>query len=372
MNTPASISTAPASTIDHLSIRRVGVFRAHVLGDMLCAIPALRSLRFALPHAEITLIGLPWAAELAARLPEVDRFIEFPGYPGLPEVIADIEALPEFLRTMQAAQFDLLLQLHDSGEIVNPLLAACGAQRTAGFAQPGHYSADPDLHRPWPDAGHEIERLLSLTDDLGFRRQGVALEFPITDTDRVELASLWPGAYGAQRVAVVHPGAQLPSRRWSPQGFAEVADSLSEQGCVVVLTGTATETQWVAEVQAAMHSLPVNLAGRTSLWTLGAILEQASVLVCNDTGVSHVAASLGTPSVVVSSTEDVSRWAPLDTERHRVVWHEHAHQITAAEVARAAHSLLEQQILHELDERIAEEAQLTAPGELLSNLIAET
>jgi ADP-heptose:LPS heptosyltransferase len=306
---------------DPAAVARLGVFRALMLGDMLCAVPALRALRHAWPRAQIVLIGLPWAAELAQRLPMIDRFIEFPGYPGLPEIIADIDALPDFLRRMQEERFDLLVQLHGSGTITNPLLAACGARHTAGFIEPGGYAPEPALFAPWPNEGHEIERLLRLVDHLGIARRGSALEFPINDTDRIELASLWPGAFSDQPYVCVHPGAQLPSRCWPPQRFAQVADAMIERGCSVVLTGTSAEAGLVAEVQHAMRHPAVDLAGKTNLWVMGALLERARMLVCNDTGVSHIAAALGTRSVVVSSGADVARWAPLNHTLHQVLWH---------------------------------------------------
>ncbi|HET9643746.1 MAG TPA: hypothetical protein VFP68_10420, partial [Burkholderiaceae bacterium] len=81
---------------------RIGVFRALVLGDMLCALPALKALRAAHPEAQLTLIGLPWAAELVARLPFIDRFIPFPDFPGLPEQPPDLVALPEFFDKTRA------------------------------------------------------------------------------------------------------------------------------------------------------------------------------------------------------------------------------------------------------------------------------
>jgi len=303
-------------------IERIAVFRALVLGDLLCALPALRALRCAHPGARITLVGLPWAREWVERSEAIDDFIEFPGHPELPERSCDVRAWPAFLEEVQARRFDLALQLHGSGAIVNTIVALFGARRTAGFAGEDAWrpAADEPWYAPWPDRGHEITRLLALTDWLGLPRAGTSLEFPVNAADRDALRATWP-EWGTRPYAVVHAGAQLASRRWPIERFAAVAERLVERGLEVVLTGTASESELVARLSAAIAYPTVNLAGRTSLWTLGALIEGAAHLVCNDTGVSHVAAALGTPSVVVSSGGDAMRWAPLDGTRHTVLWH---------------------------------------------------
>jgi ADP-heptose:LPS heptosyltransferase len=301
-------------------IRRIAVFRALVLGDMLCAVPALRAMRHAYPQATITLIGLPWAESLVQRLDCVDELMPFPGFPGLPETPPDVAALPGFLAAAQARRFDLALQMHGSGALTNPLVATLGARRTAGFHGPGAYRPeDPQLFIPWPEQGHEIERCLALTDALQLPRQGTQLEFPLRAQDRQRLKALWP-QHAPGRYVVVHPGSQLPSRRWPVERFARVADGLARAGWTVAVTGTAGEAGLAAALRRICPAPVVDLVGRTDLWTLGALLEGARLLVSNDTGVSHVAAALGTPSVVVSLGSDVRRWAPLDRRRHRVLW----------------------------------------------------
>jgi ADP-heptose:LPS heptosyltransferase len=315
------------------TVERVVVFRALMLGDLLCATPALRALRAGLPRARIALVGLPWARSWAARLDSLDEFIEFPGWPGLPErPIEDAAALPRFIARMRARQFDLAIQLHGSGRIVNPLVAAFGARHSAGFASPpdaedpaGAWrpAADAALYAAWPTEGREVERLLALTDHLGLPRQGLQLDWPLRPADRAAAQALLASLPGPSRRAyvVVHPGSQLASRRWPPERFAAVADLLAARGLQVLITGSAGEAPLTAAVAAAMRAPAHDLAGQTSLWTLGALIEGGRLLLSNDTGPSHLAAALGTPSVVVSSGGDARRWAPADSNRHTVFWH---------------------------------------------------
>ena len=108
--------------------RRVGILRALQLGDLLCAVPALRALRAALPDAEMVLIGLPWARSFVQRFDMyLDGFREFPGYPGLPEQAPRLERIGAFLDEIQAEEFDLVLQMQGSGRITNPLAVLLGA-----------------------------------------------------------------------------------------------------------------------------------------------------------------------------------------------------------------------------------------------------
>jgi ADP-heptose:LPS heptosyltransferase len=296
----------------------VAVFRALKLGDLLVSIPALRAIRGALPDAEIVLIGLPWAREFVARFAHLlDGFREFPGWPGLPECEPQLDRIPRFLADMQAERFDLLIQLHGSGLVVNEVCGRLGAERLAGFYPAGGHCPDPRLFLPWPDRGLELRRLLALTEFLGFPASGEHLEFPLGDADRHRAAGLTSSCPGW--FVCIHPGASVPDRRWPADRFAAVADALAARGLRVVLTGTAAERDLTAAVSAGMTAPALDLAGKTDLGASAAVIASARLLVCNDTGVSHIAAAVGTPSVVISTDDNPTRWAPPDGTRHRVL-----------------------------------------------------
>ena len=304
-------------------LKRIAIFRAlGGLGDFLCIVPALRSLRAVFPQAEIVLIGLPGVKPLVKRFNRyVDRLMEFPGYPGLPEQSMPLPQIPVFLQQAQNKRFDLALQLHGSGTITNPLTVLLGARINAGFFIPGQYCPDEIRFLPYLAQESEVRRYLRLLEFLGIPTQGEELEFPFYEEDKQELIAVHEVCHLTKGEYVcVHPGASTPIRCWQPEGFAAVADAIAQQlGLRVVLTGSKQEVELCQAVAAMMKTPTLSLAGRTSLGAMAALLNDARLLICNDTGVSHLAAALCVPSVVIFSQSDPERWAPLNRDRHRII-----------------------------------------------------
>jgi ADP-heptose:LPS heptosyltransferase len=317
------------------------VFRALQLGDMLCAVPALRALRAALPRAHVVLIGLPWAQQFADRFPGyIDEFIPFPGHPMLPERPVDHDALADFYAGISARRFALAIQLHGSGDVSNDIVSDFGADAMAGFWRGAPLTRARSVLLPYPETGAEPERLLGLMEQLGADVAGDHLEFPLTRSDEDELAAsgigkdLVPGQYFC-----IHPGARMRDKCWPTGKFAEVGDRIAaEFGLRPVLTGSGAETDLTAEVASRMHGKPVDAAAPISIGAMAVLLRGARLLLCNDTGVSHIAAGLKLKSVVIFSKADIARWAPLDRLTHRCIWDPTAER--AAVVLQHARALL--------------------------------
>lgn len=300
-------------------IKKIGVFRALQLGDMLCVIPAIRALRSAHPHAEIILLGLPWAKSFTERFSNYfDGFIHFPGYPGLPEQPFDEEIYQQFLIGINQEKFDLVIQMQGNGTIVNQMIAQYGAKYTAGYKLEGHYAPDNGLYMEYPDSGHEINRHLLLMEFLGISSQGNQLEFPLTDADMESLEQLQlaiePGRY-----VCIHPGSRGAWRQWPVEQFAALADFCAEQGHRVVITGTRDEAGIVQGVIDNMKQGAINTAGKTSMGAVAALIKDAAMLISNCTGVSHIAAAFGTPSIVLSMDGEPERWGPLNKDLHHTI-----------------------------------------------------
>ena len=303
------------------SPRRIAILRALQLGDLLVAVPALRAIRHHFPVAEITLIGLPWAASFVQRYSHyIDRFVEFAGYPGLQEQPFDAQRTAHFLAEQRDYRYDMVIQMHGSGQSSNSLAGELGAQTTVGYYE-GTPPTGLTLGAPYPHDKHEIWRNLELAALLSCSLLDPRFEFPLFEDDYAEASVLLRSLPRADRPWIgLHPGSRPPARRWPVEYFALVANDLAQRfDAQIILTGGPDEVQTVRAVLEHMKAPALNLAGKTSLAGLAALISKLDLFISNDTGPSHIACAVDTPSITIFGPADFQRWAPLDTERHPFV-----------------------------------------------------
>jgi ADP-heptose:LPS heptosyltransferase len=297
----------------------IGIFRALQLGDMMCAIPAIRALKRKYPDKHITWIGLPGSQQLAARYSAYfDSFISFPGYPGLPEQTFDQKKYDDFLIEVREKSFDVILQMQGNGTIVNEMIKAFNPHSVAGytFKEPVQNSAEHFIE--YPNYGHEIKRHLLLMESFGIVTDDLELEFPINQDDYLDLKRANLNVKPKKHVCI-HPGSRGSWRQWPPEHFAALGDYCVKMGYQVVITGTKEEISIAETVAGLMNCQSTIAAGKTSLGAIAVLIKQAYALISNCTGVSHMASALGTPSIVISMDGEPFRWAPLNHNLHKTI-----------------------------------------------------
>ncbi|GAA3468985.1 glycosyltransferase family 9 protein [Nonomuraea roseola] len=253
--------------LEVLALRGLG------LGDLLTAVPALRALRRAYPRHRLVLAG---PSALAPLLP-VDEVIEVRGPGPVPRTGPEVA-----------------VNLHGRGPQSTEALRATepGTLLTHGIGGP-----------PWRDDVHEVRRWCDLLEWHGLP----------ADPDDLYLGE---GDRGGP--VVVHPGAAHPSRRWPPERYAMVVAYLRGRGHEVVVTGSAAE--WELAVRVAGLSGARVLAGRTDLTALAALVRDARLVICGDTGLAHLASAYRTPSVLLFGPVSPALWGPPKQGPHTVIW----------------------------------------------------
>lgn len=300
--------------------RKVALLRASRIGDFLCATPAFRALRAALPEAEITLITLPMLRGLALRSPYFDRVVDFPGFPGVAEQLFDARRAIRFCAGMQAEHLDLAVQMQGSGVYSNPFALLMGARATAGFIRPEDGPGRLDAALPYPQEGHEVHRALALTTFLGAPAQGEHTEFPLWPEDHMAATALLADAEAP--LIGLHAGARDATRRWPLERFAQAGAALRQRyGGTLVLLGDAGEQPPATALAGLLGAPLVNLAGHTSVETLGAVIARLTLLLTNDSGPAHIAYALRAPAVTVFGGADPAAYGPLGPGPFRVVAH---------------------------------------------------
>jgi ADP-heptose:LPS heptosyltransferase len=162
------------------------------------------------------------------------------------------------------------------------------------------------------DCIHLVDYYLKIIQAAGASQTQVEFVLPV-DSTAVDSVNEMLRAYevGADNYAVLVPSSVHTDKRWPIERFAALADKISSQfGLSVIATGTASEKDIVESLE-SLAGVPVaNFAGQTSLAELIALLRAARLVVSNDTGPGHIAAALGTPTVLIFGRSNPVRIAP--------------------------------------------------------------
>ena len=179
-----------------------------------------------------------------------------------------------------------------------------------------HYRASKLYHGLLPappSSAHTVESTMALLQWLGVRRERApALRY---EPHAAEAARIQERLKGRAYV-VIHPAAIMPTKRWEPRRFAEVARTLAARGFTIVITSGPGEESVAGQLAQELEGTVV-LLGLT-IPELAELIRGARLYIGNDSGPMHLAAAVSTPTIAVWGSSDSRRWRPWAVE-HRVV-----------------------------------------------------
>ena len=307
-------------TLARRTFRRILLIKPSSLGDIVHALPVLRALRRRYPHARIDWLVAKSCADLLAGHPDLDELVLF-DRKRLGRLGRSLPATADFVRFLKSLRgrgYDLAIDLQ--GLFRSGFLAfASGAAVRLGFADArelGWIFYSHRLSLPL-DGAHAAERNYAMAHALGCGDEPMTFDLAVSAEERHRGADLLKaaGLPRGERFAAVLPGARWETKRWFPERFAEVIDRLAtEHRLCCVLLGSPDERGVCASIADRCRSAPIDLAGRTGLREMTAILARAAVVLCHDSAPMHLAAAQHRPMVCILGPTNPARTGPYGTD----------------------------------------------------------
>ncbi|HVX30600.1 MAG TPA: glycosyltransferase family 9 protein [Nitrolancea sp.] len=298
---------ARGNEIDPSSVARILVIKPCCLGDLLMATPALRALKKSFPSASIHVMTTEWCDPALARNPNVTATFRYP----------DRMTVARYLvlaRRLKERRYDIGIAL-DRSPLVNGLLRLAGIPIRAGINSAGRGIGLTHRVPPNPEM-HESELYLSVVGTVGAKADTLVPEFHPSESARAHARELIAGS-SPPRVVIhpggaVNPGARMLSKRWPAIMFGELASNLIHQYQADIYVIGADSDRDAVQTTVDFTDGPVaNLSRRLSLDETGALCEYADLYIGNDSGMSHLAAAVGTPTITIFGPTDPNLYRPL-------------------------------------------------------------
>jgi len=279
-------------------VRRIGVMCAPAIGDTLLLAATLRDLKAAFPSAEVWFFATPLNRSAAELLPAVDELVVVP-----------MPAAWKAVRALRRSSLDILVDFSPWIRASALLARLSGARLSIGFRTAGQ-------HRHWcydrsvelSDRVHQIENYARLGEAIG-----VGARSQLTLRDDLESPV---GAPETGRTVVFHAfaiGSLQALREWPAERWVSLARHLDRAGTTFILTGSPADAPRVEDLQDQLMAAGLQcrgLVGRFGLREIVPILKSASLVVSVNTGIMHLAAILGAPTVGINGPTADHRWGP--------------------------------------------------------------
>lgn len=302
--------------IDWTQVERVLVIRLRSIGDTVLSTPSLFALRRFVPNAKIDVLLEDWVAPLLEGSGLVDDIVTI-GKGTASRVGTALH--------LRRNRYDVVFNLH-GGTTTTFLTRFSGARHRIGISNYQYSSLYTDLLTSSSDfwgqeKTHSAEQQLAL---LGFA--GV----PVSDRPRSSL-TVSPEAsqqvedllnghgIADEKIALIHPSTAFATKQWSPKNFARVAEYLAACGIKRVAVASGAESRVLKEL-AELSRVPVVTFDALTLPQITALASRACVFVGNDSGIAHIAAAVGTPTVVIFGSSNRDHWRPWTEAPNEIVF----------------------------------------------------
>lgn len=301
-------------------MKNILVVKLSAIGDVIHALPVSYAIKERFPEAHLTWVVEKPAYPILEDNPYIDEIILFEKAK-FRSVSGFLHEIGPFRRLLRARRYDASLDLQGLFKSAAIVWNAGARQRvgTANMREGAHLVSRPV--RGAHAEGHIVERYLDVARALGCTVDEVRFPVAVSERDRAAAETLLAreGVQDGRAFVAFAIGANWPNKRWPVEHFAALADRLYRAHYVPVLVGGGRLDETLAQdIMAASEVPPVNLVGRTNLKQLAHIFTRAALVLGGDTGPVHLAAGLGTPTVMLMGPTDANRNGPYGQQENAI------------------------------------------------------
>ncbi len=294
------------------NIREILIVRPCAIGDFIQTLPAIRTLRNFFPFARIEIVGNISTIELANNeyyADSIDRFDR----PDFAPLFAENSKLPE--STINYLQkFDLAISyLKDEHHIFANNLQKCGVQKVIPFAPLPPVSNKKPQNIRQNIVDHLLEPIIPLCRDKEKIVNQPLIHLSEDDNAFAINYIKQNGLRGKKndKILAIHPGSGSKRKNWPIENFIKVTTLITENlnSKLLIICGPADDNT-VSLLQSNLNNKNIHIIKNLPLIKLAAILKNVDCFLGNDSGISHIAAAVVTPSILIFGPTDPNAWAP--------------------------------------------------------------